>query len=590
MRSLFIYLKNYKKETILAPLFKMLEASFELLVPLVMAAVIDKGIAQKDSPYIIRMCLVLIVLGIVGLICSLTAQYFSAKAAAGFGTGLRHALFEHIQHFGFSEMDEIGSSTLVTRMTSDVNQAQAGVNLVLRLFLRSPFIVFGAMGMAFIVDVKAAMVFVIVIPLLSVVVFGIMLITMPLYKKVQSYLDEILLKTRENLIGVRVIRAFNKEEKEKTEFEENNQMLTKEQKFVGSISGLMNPLTYIIVNVGIIVLIYVGAVRVNMGSLTQGEVVALVNYMSQILVELVKLANLIITVTKAAACGKRIEAVLAMKPEMQSGSFLYVKEKEIAPKEKNVLKGKCIPAVEFSNVSLTYKNAGAPSLSNISFRAMPGETIGIIGGTGAGKSSIVNMIPRFYDASEGEVKVFGHDVREYEIESLRSHIGVVPQKAVLFKGTVAENLRWGDESASEQTLEEALEISQAKEFVDSKPGKLEFMIEQNGRNLSGGQRQRMTIARALVRKPDILILDDSASALDFATDAALRDAIKNMKENPTVFLVSQRAASVRYADRIVVLEDGKAVAVGTHEELMQNCSAYQEIYYSQFPGEAVLHA
>ena len=557
MRSLFIYLKNYKKETILAPLFKMLEASFELLVPLVMAAVIDKGIAQKDSPYIIRMCLVLIVLGIVGLICSLTAQYFSAKAAAGFGTGLRHALFEHIQHFGFSEMDEIGSSTLVTRMTSDVNQAQAGVNLVLRLFLRSPFIVFGAMAMSFMVDVKAAMVFVVVIPLLSVVVFGIMLITMPLYKKVQSYLDEILLKTRENLIGVRVLRAFNKEEKEKAEFEENNQMLTKEQKFVGSISGLMNPLTYIIVNVGIIVLIYVGAVRVNMGSLTQGEVVALVNYMSQILVELVKLANLIITVTKAAACGKRIEAVLAIKPEMQSGSLLYTEEKRI-------------PAVEFSNVSLTYKNAGAPSLSNISFRAMPGETIGIIGGTGAGKSSIVNMIPRFYDASEGEVKVFGHDVREYEIESLRSHIGVVPQK--------------------EQTLEEALEISQAKEFVDSKPGKLEFMIEQNGRNLSGGQRQRMTIARALVRKPDILILDDSASALDFATDAALRDAIKNMKENPTVFLVSQRAASVRYADRIVVLEEGKAVAVGTHEELMQNCSAYQEIYYSQFPEEAVLHA
>ena len=542
-----------------------------------MAAVIDKGIAQKDSPYIIRMCLVLIVLGIVGLICSLTAQYFSAKAAAGFGTGLRHALFEHIQHFGFSEMDEIGSSTLVTRMTSDVNQAQAGVNLVLRLFLRSPFIVFGAMAMSFMVDVKAAMVFVVVIPLLSVVVFGIMLITMPLYKKVQSYLDEILLKTRENLIGVRVLRAFNKEEKEKAEFEENNQMLTKEQKFVGSISGLMNPLTYIIVNVGIIVLIYVGAVRVNMGSLTQGEVVALVNYMSQILVELVKLANLIITVTKAAACGKRIEAVLAMKPEMQSGSLLYTEEKRI-------------PAVEFSNVSLTYKNAGAPSLSNISFRAMPGETIGIIGGTGAGKSSIVNMIPRFYDASEGEVKVFGHDVREYEIESLRSHIGVVPQKAVLFKGTVAENLRWGDENASEQTLEEALEISQAKEFVDSKPGKLEFMIEQNGRNLSGGQRQRMTIARALVRKPDILILDDSASALDFATDAALRDAIKNMKENPTVFLVSQRAASVRYADRIVVLEEGKAVAVGTHEELMQNCSAYQEIYYSQFPEEAVLHA
>ena len=581
MRSLLIYLKNYRKETILAPLFKMLEASFELLVPLVMAAVIDVGIAQRDGAYIVKMCLVLVALGIIGLICSLTAQYFSAKAASGFGTGLRHALFEHIQHFGFSEMDEIGSSTLVTRMTSDVNQAQAGVNLVLRLFLRSPFIVFGAMVMSFMVDVKAAIVFVVVIPLLSVIVFGIMMITMPLYKKVQSYLDGILLKTRENLIGVRVIRAFNKEEKEKAAFEENNQMLTKEQKFVGSISGLMNPMTYIIVNAGIMVLIYVGAVRVNMGSLTQGEVVALVNYMSQILIELVKLANLIITVTKAAACGKRIEAVLAMEPEMKSGSFLY---------EKDVLNGKCIPAVEFSGVSLTYKNAGDASLSNISFRAMPGETIGIIGGTGAGKSSIVNMIPRFYDASEGEVKVFGHNVKEYEIESLRRHIGVVPQKAALFKGTVAENLRWGDENASEEILEEALEISQAKEFIDSKPGRLEFMIEQNGRNLSGGQRQRLTIARALVRKPDILILDDSASALDFATDAALRCAIKNMKENPTVFLVSQRAASVRYADRIVVLEDGKAAAVGTHEELMESCPAYQEIYYSQFPEEAVLHA
>lgn len=581
MRSLLIYLKNYRKETILAPLFKMLEASFELLVPLVMAAVIDVGIAQRDGAYIVKMCLVLVALGIIGLICSLTAQYFSAKAASGFGTGLRHALFEHIQHFGFSEMDEIGSSTLVTRMTSDVNQAQAGVNLVLRLFLRSPFIVFGAMVMSFMVDVKAAIVFVVVIPLLSVIVFGIMMITMPLYKKVQSYLDGILLKTRENLIGVRVIRAFNKEEKEKAAFEENNQMLTKEQKFVGSISGLMNPMTYIIVNAGIMVLIYVGAVRVNMGSLTQGEVVALVNYMSQILIELVKLANLIITVTKAAACGKRIEAVLAMEPEMKSGSFLY---------EKDVLNGKCIPAVEFSGVSLTYKNAGDASLSNISFRAMPGETIGIIGGTGAGKSSIVNMIPRFYDASEGEVKVFGHNVKEYEIESLRRHIGVVPQKAALFKGTVAENLRWGDENASEEILEEALEISQAKEFIDSKPGRLEFMIEQNGRNLSGGQRQRLTIARALVRKPDILILDDSASALDFATDAALRYAIKNMKENPTVFLVSQRAASVRYADRIVVLEDGKAAAVGTHEELMESCPAYQEIYYSQFPEEAVLHA
>ena len=568
MRSLFIYLKNYKKETILAPLFKMLEASFELLVPLVMAAVIDKGIAQKDSPYIIRMCLVLIVLGIVGLICSLTAQYFSAKAAAGFGTGLRHALFEHIQHFGFSEMDEIGSSTLVTRMTSDVNQAQAGVNLVLRLFLRSPFIVFGAMAMSFMVDVKAAMVFVVVIPLLSVVVFGIMLITMPLYKKVQSYLDEILLKTRENLIGVRVLRAFNKEEKEKAEFEENNQMLTKEQKFVGSISGLMNPLTYIIVNVGIIVLIYVGAVRVNMGSLTQGEVVALVNYMSQILVELVKLANLIITVTKAAACGKRIEAVLAIKPEMQSGSLLYTEEKRI-------------PAVEFSNVSLTYKNAGAPSLSNISFRAMPGETIGIIGGTGAGKSSIVNMIPRFYDASEGEVKVFGHDVREYEIESLRSHIGVVPQKAVLFKGTVAENLRWGDENASEQTLEEALEISQAKEFVDSKPGKLEFMIEQNGRNLSGGQRQRLALSRALLCDSDVYIFDEATSNVDAESEEAIIAQIYELSETKTVLMISHRLANVTKAGRIYVLGQGRIVQSGTHESLLAEGSVYQKLWNAQ---------
>lgn len=596
MKSLLIYLKNYRKETILAPLFKMLEASFELFVPLVMASVIDIGIAHKDSVYIVKMCLVLVALGIIGLICSLTAQYFSAKAAAGFGTGVRHALFAHIQHLGFSEMDEIGSSTLVTRMTSDVNQTQAGVNLVLRLFLRSPFIVIGAMVMSFMVDVKAAFVFVVVIPLLSVVVFGIMMITMPLYKKVQSYLDGILLKTRENLIGVRVIRAFNKEEQEKDAFEENNRLLTKEQKFVGRISGLMNPLTYIIVNGGIIALIYIGAIRVNIGSLTQGEVVALVNYMSQILVELVKLANLIITVTKAAACGKRIEAVLSVKPEMKSGNILcaehFPKEKELYSYSKKAALSneQTIPAVEFSHVSLTYNNAGAASLKDISFRAMPGDTIGIIGGTGSGKSSIVNMIPRFYDASEGEVKVFGHNVKEYEIESLRSHIGTVLQKAVLFKGTIEDNLRWGDEGASEETLEEALGISQAKEFVDSKPGRLDFMIEQNGRNLSGGQKQRLTIARALVRKPDILILDDSASALDFATDAALRDAIKNMKENPTVFLVSQRAASVRYADQIIVLEDGETAAVGTHEELMESCPAYQEIYYSQFPEEAVLHA
>ena len=577
MKRLLSYMCAYKKESILGPLFKMLEASFELFVPLVVANMVDVGIANGSVSYVVRMGGLLLLLAAIGLTCSLTAQYFAAKAATGTATALRNNLFSHIGTLSYTEIDTIGTSTLITRMTSDINQVQNGINMTLRLLLRSPFVVFGSMIMAFTVDAHTAMIFAVTIPVLCVVVFGIMLVSMPLYQSVQRHLDKVLLTTRENLMGVRVIRAFNRQEDEIRNFDESNGLLVRFQVFVGKISALMNPMTYVVVNLSIISVVWISGKQVDAGIITQGETVALVNYMSQILVELVKLANLIITVTKAAACGKRIEAVLAIKPEMQSGSLLYTEEKRI-------------PAVEFSNVSLTYKNAGAPSLSNISFRAMPGETIGIIGGTGAGKSSIVNMIPRFYDASEGEVKVFGHDVREYEIESLRSHIGVVPQKAVLFKGTVAENLRWGDENASEQTLEEALEISQAKEFVDSKPGKLEFMIEQNGRNLSGGQRQRMTIARALVRKPDILILDDSASALDFATDAALRDAIKNMKENPTVFLVSQRAASVRYADRIVVLEEGKAVAVGTHEELMQNCSAYQEIYYSQFPEEAVLHA
>ena len=500
MRSLLIYLKDYKKETILAPLFKMLEASFELLVPLVMAAVIDVGIAGQDRPYIIKMCLVLIALGIIGLVCSITAQYFSAKAAAGFGTGVRHALFEHIQRFTFTEMDTIGSSTLITRMTSDVNQAQSGVNLVLRLFLRSPFIVFGAMIMAFTVDVKAALIFVVVIPLLSVIVFGIMLITMPLYKKVQSNLDSVLLASRENLAGARVIRAFNKEADEREKFERANQALTDAQKFVGRISGMMNPLTYIIVNGGIIALIYAGALRVQAGDLTQGQVVALINYMSQILVELVKLANLIITVTKAAACGRR-------------------------------------------------------------------------------------LIPRFYDATRGEVKIFGKNIKDYDVESLRSRIGVVFQKAVLFKGTIEENLRWGNADAAEEELEEALAVSQAKEFVDAKPGRLEFQIEQGGRNLSGGQKQRLTIARALVRKPEILILDDSASALDYATDAALRSAIREMSGDLTVFIVSQRAASIQYADQIIVLEDGKMAGLGTHAELLETCPAYQEIYYSQFLKE-----
>ena len=585
MKSLLIYLKNYKKESVLAPLFKMLEASFELLVPLVMAAVIDVGIANKDEPYIIKMCLVLIALGLIGLVCSITAQYFSAKAASGFGTGVRHALFQHIQNFTFTEMDTIGSSTLITRLTSDINQTQSGVNLVLRLFLRSPFIVFGAMIMAFTVDVQAALIFVVVIPLLSVIVFGIMLVTMPLYRKVQSNLDSVLLTTRENLAGVRVIRAFNKEQEERERFEKENQTLTDAQKFVGRISGLMNPLTYVIVNGGIIALIYVGAVRVNIGDLSQGEVVALVNYMSQILTELVKLANLIITVTKAVACGNRIGNILKIQPDMKDGNMLLSKESVYSDTE-NRQNGQEIPAVEFDHASLTYKGAGGESLTDITFRAMRGQTIGIIGGTGSGKSSLVNLIPRFYDVTNGQIRIFGNDIRDYKIESLRSRIGVVLQKAVLFKGTIAENLRWGNESASDDELEEALKISQAKEFVDQKPGRLEFQIEQGGRNLSGGQKQRLTIARALVRKPDILILDDSASALDFATDAALRGAIRSMKGNPTVFIVSQRAASVQYADQIIVLDDGEAAGIGTHEELLASCPAYQEIYYSQFPKEA----
>lgn len=576
MKSLLVYLKDYKKESVLAPLFKMLEASFELLVPLVMAAVIDVGIAGRDRPYIIRMCLVLIALGLIGLACSITAQYFSARAAAGFGTGVRHALFEHIQGFGFAEMDRLGSSTLITRMTSDINQCQSGVNLVLRLFLRSPFIVFGAMVMAFTVDAKAAWVFVVVIPVLSVIVFGIMLITMPLYRKVQERLDSVLLATRENLSGVRVIRAFNKEQEEKERFGRSNQLLTDAQKYVGKISGLMNPLTYIVINGGIIALIYAGAVRVNTGSLTQGEVVALINYMSQILVELVKLANLIITVTKAVACGNRIESVLKIQADMKDGTLSWT--------EKSKLQDD-VPAVEFQNVSLRYQGAGADALTGITFRAMRGETIGIIGGTGSGKTSLVNLIPRFYEASSGRIEINGKDIRDYRIEDLREHMGVVPQKAVLFKGTVGENLRWGNENASDRELDEALAVSQAKEFVDKKSGRLDFMIEQGGRNLSGGQKQRLTIARALVRKPDILILDDSASALDFATDAALRSSIRSMKGSPTVFIVSQRTSSIKNADRIIVMDDGAVAGVGTHQELLESCPAYQEIYYSQYPKE-----
>ena len=583
MKTLLAYLKDYKKESILAPLFKMLEASFELFVPLVMAAIIDVGIANQDKPYIVKMCFVLIALGIIGLVCSITAQYFAAKAATGVGTGIRHGLFEHIQKFTFTEMDQLGTSTLITRMTSDINQIQSGVNLVLRLFLRSPFIVFGAMIMAFTVDVKAALVFVVTIPLLSLIVFGIMLVTMPMYKKVQADLDQVLLATRENLTGARVIRAFNKEEDETKRFENANQILTDAQKYVGRISGMMNPLTYIIVNGAIIALIYVGAVRVDIGDLTQGQVVALINYMSQILVELVKLANLIISVTKAAACLNRVESVLAVKPDMNEGD---VRWKSNSSETDWDLKNK-IPVVEFSHVSLTYKGASDTSLSDINFCAKKGQTIGIIGGTG--KASLVNLIPRFYDATDGTVKINGRDIKEYQTENLREHIGVVLQKAVLFKGSIADNLRWGKEDATEQEMYEALDISQAREFVDTKQGGLEFQIEQGGRNLSGGQKQRMTIARALVRKPEILILDDSASALDFATDAALRKSIKEMKNQPTVFIVSQRAASIQHAYQIIVLDDGAMAGIGTHEELLKDCPIYQEIYYSQFPKEAVIN-
>ena len=572
MKKLLVYLKGYGKETVFAPLFKLLEATFELFVPLVMAAVIDTGIANRDRPYIVRMCLLLITLGIIGLVCSITAQYFAAKAATGFSTALRHSLFARIQGLGYTEMDTVGTSTLITRMTSDINQVQSGINLVLRLFMRSPFIVFGSMIMAFTVDTRAALVFVVIIPLLSLVVFGIMLGTMPLYKKVQAGLDRVLLATRENLTGVRVIRAFNKEEEERKRFEKENQILTDAQKFAGRISGLMNPLTYIIVDGGIIALIYVGAIRVDTGVLSQGEVVALVSYMSQILVELVKLANLIITVSKAIACGNRIQAVMEMKPAMQNGTVL--------PERKGAE-----TAVEFAHVSLIYKDAGAQSLEDITFSVRPGETVGIIGGTGSGKSSLVNLIPRFYDATKGQVKVWGKDVREYKKEALRQEIGMVPQKAVLFAGTIAENLRWGNEEASREEMEEALRISQAWEFVEKKEKGMDTPVEQGGRNLSGGQKQRLTIARALVRKPGILILDDSASALDYATDAKLRRSIREMPGSPAVFLVSQRAASVRHADKIIVLDDGEAVGMGTHEELLKTCPVYQEIYYSQFPKE-----
>lgn len=579
MKKLLVYLKDYKKESVLGPLFKLLEATFELIVPLVMAAIIDTGVATGDKSYIMKMCMVLVLLAVIGLTCSVTAQYFAAKAAVGFATKLRHALFAHIESLSFTEMDTVGTATLITRMTSDVNQVQNGVNLVLRLFLRSPFIVFGAMVMAFTIDVKAALVFVVTIPLLSIIVFGIMLISIPLYKKVQSALDKVLGITRENLTGSRVIRAFNKEDDEKVHFNENNDLLTRAQIYVGKISALMNPLTYVIINGAIVVLVWTGAVRVDNGYITQGEVVALINYMSQILVELVKLANLIININKSIACGNRIQSIFEMQPSITDGSGQKVDKVQTDTADRSE---EAEYAVEFSHVGLTYAGAGDESLTDIDFKVKKGETIGIIGGTGSGKSSVVNLIPRFYDVTSGFIKVDGKDVKDYPLEELRGKIGTVLQKAVLFHGTICENLKWGNPDATEEDLNRAITVAQAKEFVDNKEGRLDFEIEQGGKNLSGGQRQRLTIARAVVKKPEILILDDSASALDFATDAALRKAIREMEGETTVFIVSQRAASIQHADRIVVLDDGKIVGLGTSEELLESCEVYQEIYNSQF--------
>ena len=579
MKKLLIYLKAYRKEACLAPIFKMLEAVFELFVPLVIKGIIDYGIAAEDRAYCLRMGLLLLLLAVIGLAMATTAQWFSARAAAGFAAKIKQVLMEHIQKLSYTELDTIGTSTLITRMTSDVNQVQTGTNLVLRLFMRSPFIVFGSMIMAFTIDFKAAMIFVITIPLLSVVVFGIMLSSIPLYKKVQSALDKVLGITRENLTGSRVIRAFNKEDDEKVHFNENNDLLTRAQIYVGKISALMNPLTYVIINGAIVVLVWTGAVRVDNGYITQGEVVALINYMSQILVELVKLANLIININKSIACGNRIQSIFEMQPSITDGSGQKVDKVQTDTADRSE---EAEYAVEFSHVGLTYAGAGDESLTDIDFKVKKGETIGIIGGTGSGKSSVVNLIPRFYDVTSGFIKVDGKDVKDYPLEELRGKIGTVLQKAVLFHGTIRENLKWGNPDATEEDLNRAITVAQAKEFVDNKEGGLDFEIEQGGKNLSGGQRQRLTIARAVVKKPEILILDDSASALDFATDAALRKAIREMEGETTVFIVSQRAASIQHADRIVVLDDGKIVGLGTSEELLESCEVYQEIYNSQF--------
>lgn len=577
MKRLMMYLKDYKKESILAPLFKLLEAFFELLVPLVMANIIDYGISNRNMGYIGKMGLLLLLLGVVGLASSITAQFFAAKAAVGFSTQLRQALFDHIEDLSFTDIDKAGTSTMITHMTSDVNQVQSGINMTLRLFLRSPIIVFGAMIMAFTIDVKCALIFVVAIPLLSVVVFGIILSTIPMYKKVQSKLDQVLGITRENLTGVRVIRAFHQEAKEADRFRENNEALSAMQIFVGKISACMNPVTYIIVNGAIIALIYTGAVQVNIGNLSQGEVVAIINYMNQILVELVKLANLIVTMTKALACSERVASVFDIGAD---AAYVGAQDQKLADKVD-----KSAPFLDFKHVSLTYQGAGAPTLQDMNFTVNRGDTVGIIGGTGSGKTSLVNLIPGFYPATEGEILLEGRDIRTMSDEELRGRIGVVPQKAVLFKGTIRSNLQWGKPDATEEEMWKALELAQASEVVDGKPGKLDATVAQNGKNFSGGQRQRLTIARALVRNPEILILDDSASALDYATDAKLRAAIRTLEDKTTTFIVSQRASTIRHADKIIVLDDGEIAGMGTHDELLKDCTVYQEIYYSQYPEQ-----
>ena len=577
MKRLMMYLKDYKKESILAPLFKLLEAFFELMVPLVMANIIDYGISNRNMGYIGKMGLLLLLLGVVGLASSITAQFFAAKAAVGFSTKLRQALFDHIEDLSFTDIDKAGTSTMITRMTSDVNQVQSGINMTLRLFLRSPIIVFGAMIMAFTIDVKCALIFVVAIPLLSIVVFGIILSTIPMYKKVQSRLDQVLGITRENLTGVRVIRAFHQEAKEEERFRENNEALSAMQIFVGKISACMNPVTYVIVNGAIIALIYTGAVQVNIGNLSQGEVVAIINYMNQILVELVKLANLIVTMTKALACAERVASVFDIGAD---AVYVGVQDQKLADKVD-----KSAPFLDFKHVSLTYQGAGAPTLQDMNFTVNRGDTVGIIGGTGSGKTSLVNLIPGFYPATEGEILLEGRDIRTMSDEELRGRIGVVPQKAVLFKGTIRSNLQWGKPDATEEEMWKALELAQASEVVDGKPGKLDATVAQNGKNFSGGQRQRLTIARALVRNPEILILDDSASALDYATDAKLRAAIRTLEDKTTTFIVSQRASTIRHADKIIVLDDGEIAGMGTHDELLKDCTVYQEIYYSQYPEQ-----